>query len=290
MTTDDHLGSAKDHEQLRHIQAATTRVLGEIDRVCAYLHIPYVVYGGTAIGAVRHHGFIPWDDDADVCMTRNDYERFLAEAPTVLNPAYALECTRTNDEFPVPFAVCTLVGTRFVSEVAKNRLYQMPIGVDVFPLDNMPDSQMKFKIQSLQTWFWGRLMYLRGTPIATIDMPSPLRDVVLAIAKLVHYALKVLRVSPGALQRHWERSARRFDGTATSWLADYSTRSPRHWAVREDELYPPIEVPFGDVTVKLPRQFDRILTRQYGDYSKLPPVTQRWNHGAFLVDFGPSEP
>ena len=69
---------------LDRIHVLITRILGEFDRVCRQLDIPYVVYGGTAIGAVRHQGFIPWDDDADVCMERSDYERFLAEAPAHL--------------------------------------------------------------------------------------------------------------------------------------------------------------------------------------------------------------
>lgn len=87
-------------EELRHVQRVSTRILGELDRVCRKLDIPYVVYGGTAIGAVRHKGFIPWDDDVDVCMARPDYERFLREAPSELGEEYAIANTRTNPEFP----------------------------------------------------------------------------------------------------------------------------------------------------------------------------------------------
>lgn len=66
-------------DDLHKIQKLSTCILAEFDRVCGLLHIPYVVYGGTAIGAVRHKGFIPWDDDVDVAMLRHDYERFLKE-------------------------------------------------------------------------------------------------------------------------------------------------------------------------------------------------------------------
>ena len=76
--------SAADPATLAAIQRVTKRCLAEIDRVCALLDLRYVAYGGTAIGAVRHQGFIPWDDDGDVCMPREDYERFIAEAPALL--------------------------------------------------------------------------------------------------------------------------------------------------------------------------------------------------------------
>ena len=62
-------------EELKKVQELSTKLLGEFDRVCRELDIPYVVWAGTALGAVRHHGFIPWDDDVDVAMVRNDYER-----------------------------------------------------------------------------------------------------------------------------------------------------------------------------------------------------------------------
>ena len=68
-------------EELRNIQLVQVDILREMDRVCQKLNIPYFLTGGTAIGAVRHGGFIPWDDDIDVVLLRDDYERFLAEAP-----------------------------------------------------------------------------------------------------------------------------------------------------------------------------------------------------------------
>ena len=70
-----------DPELLRRIQALLLKMLKDFDDTCRRLDIPYSVYGGTMIGAIRHQGFIPWDDDVDVLMTRANYERFLAEAP-----------------------------------------------------------------------------------------------------------------------------------------------------------------------------------------------------------------
>ena len=73
---------------LRKVQKLLTLILAELDRVCRQIGVSYAIYGGTAIGAIRHGGFIPWDDDIDVMMTRADYERFLAEAPALMDAAF----------------------------------------------------------------------------------------------------------------------------------------------------------------------------------------------------------
>lgn len=89
----------EDPAVLRKLQLVSTRILGEFDRVCAKLDIPYFAYGGTAIGAVRHDGFIPWDDDVDVAMLRSDYERFLREAPEALASEYEIVDWHTDPFF-----------------------------------------------------------------------------------------------------------------------------------------------------------------------------------------------
>ena len=86
MTTDD--SAPADAAQ---VHLLLTKMLAEFDRVCRQLGVSYAVYGGTAIGAVRHKGFIPWDDDIDVMMTRSDYERFLAEAPEKLGEEFRVD-------------------------------------------------------------------------------------------------------------------------------------------------------------------------------------------------------
>ena len=83
-------------EELKKVQELSTKLLGEFDRVCRKLDIPYVVWAGTALGAVRHHGFIPWDDDVDVAMVRSDYERFIREAPAVVSDEFEIVNMRTE--------------------------------------------------------------------------------------------------------------------------------------------------------------------------------------------------
>jgi putative licD1 protein len=279
-----------DPELLHRIQALLLKMLADFDDTCRRLDIPYVVYGGTAIGAVRHHGFIPWDDDVDVLMTRADYERFLKEAPDALPEGYQIDNTRTRPDFPFMFTKLGLKGTLLVPEFGRDSKYRMPISLDVLPVDNVPDDSRAARSMSRSTWLWGRLLYVQGTPTPYLIGIKGLRRVAIHTAtSAAHWAMRLLRVTPRTLQARWDRAARRYEDTPTRRMADFSMRDPWNWAVTTDDLYPALEVPFEDITVKLARNYDKLLRRSYGDYMQLPPEEQRRNHKPCVIDFGPYE-
>ena len=271
---------------LRTLQLVETTILAEFDRVCRELDIPYAVYGGTAIGAVRHKGFIPWDDDVDVCMTRADYERFLAEAPAVLGEDFEIHNSRTHADFPNMFSNLILKGTLFIPEFIKNSPYRMPIGLDIFPLDNVPRDKKAYQRQSRATWFWGRMLYLQGTPAPYLEVGGLLRKVILSATFVIYWVLRLARVKPRTLQRLWERAARRYEHAEADLMADFTDRTPLAWAVTRADLYPTVDVPVENITVKLPREHDKNLTRGYGDYMQLPPEDKRKTHLPIIIDFG----
>ena len=277
-----------DPQLLHHVHVLLRKLLSEFHRVCGQLEIPYAVYGGTAIGAVRHQGFIPWDDDVDVMMTRPDYERFLSQAPAVLGEEYRVDNTRTVQEFPFMFSKLVLKDTLLVPEFAKDSIYQVPVSLDIFPIDNIPDDPRAFRAMSRRTWLWGRLLFLQGTPRPYLIGASRVKRVLVYSATTTAYwAMRALHVTPRFLQARWEKAARRYEKSGTSRMADLSMRDPENWSLTKEELYPPREVPFEDITVLLPRDYDTLLRRGYGDYMELPPPEQRRNHKPHVVDFGP---
>lgn len=285
-----------DPPALAAVQTVTKRVLAEIDRVCAVLGVRYTAYGGTAIGAVRHQGFIPWDDDGDVCMPREDYERFIREAPAVLRPEFFIASPLTDADYPISFGVIGLRGSEFVSEVAKGRSFRMPIGVDLFVLDEIADDKRVFSRQSRGTWLWARLMFLRSIPCPPTGLPTPARQLAAFAMACAHWGMRALRVNEASLYRRWLRAAlkgrdnpvKAADGTTL--YGDFSTRDPRRWSASEAELFPARSVPFDDITVRIPAAYDVVLTRGYGDYMRVPDPSDRVTHEPYRIVFGPNDP
>lgn len=288
--------SAADPATLAAIQRITKRCLAEIDRVCTLLDIRYVAYGGTAIGAVRHGGFIPWDDDGDVCMPRADYERFIAEAPAVLGEEFFVASPSSHSDYPISFGVLGLKGSEFVSKVAKDRSFRMPIGVDLFVLDEIADSPARFRSQMRGTWLWARLMFLRSIPCPPTGLPAPARQLAAVAMASAHWGMRLLRVTEASLYRRWLKAAlkgraepqKAADGTTL--FGDFSTRDPRRWSASEAELFPARTVPFEDMTIRIPAAYDVILTRGYGDYMCIPDPQERVTHEPFRIVFGPHDP
>ncbi|WP_216395416.1 LicD family protein [Arcanobacterium phocae] len=275
---------------LQRIQLAMTDVLREFDRLCTVLDLRYVVYGGSAIGAVRHQGFIPWDDDVDICMLREDYDKFFAQAPEILDKKYTLIDSRTDSNYPKTFGVLGFKESEFIPGLAAKRDYRMPLGIDLFPLDPIPSSSKDFAKQNKATWFWGRLLYLQGTPNAVLSVPQPAKLAINAALHGIHWALKLAHIRPATLITKWEKAARQFENSSATLYGDFSTRDPQRWSATLDELYPAQRLPFGDIEVMVPRDYDAILSRGYGDYMTIPPEDQRENHAASSVIFGPYAP
>ena len=288
--------SAADPATLAAIQRVTKRCLAEIDRVCTLLDLRYVAYGGTAIGAVRHQGFIPWDDDGDVCMPRADYERFIAEAPALLGDEFFIASPATHPNYPISFGVLGLKGSEFVSKAAKDCSFRMPIGVDLFVLDEIADDPGRFRAQSRGTWLWARLMFLRSIPNPPTGLPTPARQLASAAMACAHWGMRALRVNEATLYRRWLRAAlkgrenpqKAADGSIL--FGDFSTRDPRRWSASEAELFPARSVPFEDITVRIPAAYDVVLTRGYGDYMRIPDPQDRVTHEPFHIVFGPNDP
>ena len=279
---------ADETQDLKKVQWLLTRILEELDRVCRAIGVEYAVYGGTAIGAVRHGGFIPWDDDIDVMMTREHYERFLAEAPAVMDPRFRLDNTRTRDDFPFMFTKMVVPGTLLVPEADKDAAYRMPFFLDILPLDAVPDDGAAFKAMSRRSWWWGRLLFVRGTPRPhLVGVSGAKRALIFTATTLAHYALRLVGATPRRLQARWERAVRSHEADGGGAMADFTMRDPENWIVRHEEFFPTRDIAFEDITVKIQNRYDDLLRRGYGNYMRIPPESERYNHEAAEIDFGP---
>lgn len=127
-------------EDLHLLHKALHKIMAEIIRVCNVLNIPYFIQGGTAIGAYYEQDILPWDDDIDVGMTRQNYIRFIKEAPTVIGPEFFLQHITTDPHTPFYFSKLLLRGTIFTEADFAHIDMQRGIFIDIFPFDKVPDN------------------------------------------------------------------------------------------------------------------------------------------------------
>ena len=114
------------------------RILMAVDKTCRENQLRYYIWAGTMIGAVRHKGFIPWDDDIDIAMPRPDYERFIAHSKEWLPQPYEFVCAENDPRYPLPFGKVQDASTTLIERTHLH--YLGGIYIDVFPIDGVPNS------------------------------------------------------------------------------------------------------------------------------------------------------
>lgn len=251
-------------------QQALLSMLQEFDRVCKVLDIPYVLFAGTMLGAVRHQGFIPWDDDLDIMMLRADYDRFLAEAEQVLDREKFYLQKEFSEHWPMFFSKLRLNGTACLEKYhPKDLQTHQGIYIDLFPCDNGARSGFGRKVQ-----FWAskvviaKSLYKRG-----YETDSNIKKVFMSLCCLLPTKPFLWLTKRG---RGDSTMVHSFLGGASDFTKNVYTRacfSERVDMTFENDRYP------------VSAHYDELLRLLYGDYMRLPPEDQRViKQHAILVD------
>ena len=278
-----------DPKILRKLQLAELEILRDFDALCRKHDIPYVVFYGAAIGAVRHGGFIPWDDDVDVLLLREDYERFLRVAKGEYSGRYYLLTAEEDKNYPLMTAHWGPKDTDFVISEFKNVPCKQTIFLDIFPLDAISDDKKKRNKQALEAWFWQKLMLLRQMPHPASMYRGIKRKAFYAVCGVAHFGLKLLHISPKWLYKNCKKACLRYAGKPTRKVAFLTDTNPGANIFAEDELFPAQYLEFEGRKFPFPKENEKLLTTYYGDYMQLPPEEDRWNHFPYLLDFGDGE-
>ena len=267
-------------ELLRKVQMTQLEIPKELKRVCDENNIRYFLNWGSYLGAVRHKGFIPWDDDMDFGMLREDYEKFRRIVTQKLDPAYCFQDWYIDENYALPYGKIRKRNTLFV-EAKSPRLEENGVYIDVFPMDYAPQPQKERNAmnQKLLHLFRLKLMKCGYTPWMEED-----RVVWKKWIGYLFYRFAALFISQRAIRD-------KFDGLIQSVpksdvLYDQQARS--YGVYLDEKWYRDLaEYSFEDTTFVGGKEYDEILTRMYGDYMQPPPENQRENrHQIMELDLG----
>lgn len=258
-------------QQINELRQVELEILRNCIRTFEQLHIQYFVVQGTLLGAVRHHGFIPWDDDIDIGMLREDYEIFLREGKAFLPAHYFIQTHDTDPAYPHGFAKVRNSNTAFVETTCKNLPMNHGIYIDIFPFDYYPDGKLarvKFETQKLLLRYRIRCsLYIPDDDKRSVK--NFIRSCIKRVSKIVYPSLDV------ALEKQVQLYQREKSGR-------YRINNGSPWGKREcipaEWLDTVTTMKFEGMDVNAPIQYKAYLTHVYGDYMTLPPPEKRIPH------------
>ncbi len=256
--------------QLEAHQEALYTLLTEFDRVCKRLNIPYMLFAGTLLGAVRHEDFIPWDDDLDVIMLRKDYDRFLREADACLDKEGFFLQKEFSPGWPMFFSKLRLNGTTCLEKYhPKDPASHQGVYMDIFPCDNGAKSNLGRKSQFLASKVViAKSLYARG-----YETDSKKKKLFMALCRLIPRKPFLWLTKRGRDDAPLVHS---FFAAASGYAKNVYPRA--FFAESTQKRFRR-----GDFPV--PALYDGLLTTLYGDYMTLPPPEKRvCKEHALLVD------
>ena len=274
-----------DEETLKRVQQTELGILKDFMALCDKHGLTYFGIAGTGIGAIRHKGFIPWDDDIDIALPRKDYEKFLKLARKYLSDRYIVLNCETNENYPLMTTRLMKKGTVFREEALKNIDCPLGIFLDIYPFDNVSDEPREFKRQMRQAWFYSKLLILRSIPFPVLGFKGIKAKLVHGICGCIHVMMVICRISKKKLYRKCKAVSTRYNHLETKRIDFLCDTTPYMNIYFRKDVFPLKKMPFEDVMLNFPNNMHDNLTNMYGDYMKLPPVEKRKNHYPYQLEF-----
>lgn len=294
--------------ELRKLQLLQLDILKELDRICRKNDITYSICGGTLLGAVRHKGFIPWDDDVDIAMLRGDYNRFYEVCKTELNPKYYAQSLKTDSEYRWGYGRILLNGTEFVRCGQEHLKARTGVFIDIIPCDSLSDNIFVRKIQRGLAFVMRKMLYapvgaaafsgtMRGTGfwmmscfsrkipefiLGVIHRLSPKEDTVF----VEYYSLMSFREYEKRRvgKKVYRRKKRQLNTMPPRERLLYD---PNAGGIKREWFHKTKNILFEDFYAAAVEDYDGWLTYEYGNYMELPPIEEQIPHQTVSkYDFG----
>lgn len=263
---------------LHKVQQCELEILKEVDRICRRHKIRYFAIGGTALGAVRHHGFIPWDDDIDIAMPRKDYKHFLTVAEKELPKTYFIQNFYTEPDTPFYFTKIRKKDTQFVEYYLRDAKIHQGIFIDIFPFDHVPTASVLRKAHFIWCRFLYQMFLAKSLTTACSTRFARKRNWKERIRIVLH--LLLTPVPKKILFYVLDESVQLFNRRPSEEIS-HIVRKRLRVSIRD--LYPRSFYPFENMRIPLPAETDKYLSGQFGDYMTLPPEDKRYGHLPYSV-------
>ncbi len=268
-----------DDKTLKHLQQVQMKILKYFIEVCEENNLTYFIYGGSLLGTIRHKGFIPWDDDIDVIMFREDFEKLNNIFEKNIDSKFSFINVLNEETFPYTFARLLLKNTEFSEWWHDQVDFKQNIFMDIFILDNIPNSKFK---RFIHKWKSFTLNQFTMYSLIKFDNTSKLKKIIQNIA---YYLIKILHIPPYSIKKKCVESFSKYEHEHCDEVCDFPAVCQMPVYYKTDWL-PPRKAQFEDIEVNIPNDYDKILKRTYGDYMSLPPEESRWRPAPEKIDFG----
>lgn len=262
-------------ELLPKVKQTELEILQIVHDFCLENNIKYSLAYGTMIGAIRHKGFIPWDDDIDIFMLREDYDRFINIWQQNHPEGYILENKDTNRKYTQSFTKIRKDNTTFLQKGEENVKYHTGIFIDVFPMDRIANNRFLQKINFINVCFY----FLFCREFASEHdgkLMNVICNIILGLVPKTKYPYKRVK---------YLEKITRYNNT-NNLLVSYDTFSDAKIFFDRDLFENLVEVEFENHHFLCFQKHEEFLVKQYGDYMQLPPEEERtWKHHPILIDF-----
>lgn len=263
--------------EMKQVWAAQLEVLNDVDKACRENGIQYFAEWGTLLGAVRHHGFIPWDDDMDICMKRPDYNRFLEIAEKIMPSNYKIYNLKSHNNDGN--MVSRIINTDQISYDAEKlkKYHGVPyvIGLDIFPLDYISDNKEDDELQSNVIVMISSIMnviksiqdnnvQLDEENLTQINMQlSQVENICGVTINREDDIVQQLNILIDRMCGIYRENEAEYITIMLLWVGGKNYRFPKKYYDKA------IRIPFENTTIPVPYAYDSILKKKYGDYMKL---------------------
>ena len=245
-------------------------ILKKIDAYCQSHGLTYYLTHGTLIGAVRHQGFIPWDDDIDIAMPRKDYERFISEFSDETVSLYSL---RTVPTCRYPYTKAYDTKTE-VFEGSLKHISEYGVNIDIFPYDYAPDDEIKRNKLLQNARFWQMVLKVKLSRVSRIMTLK--QNLIIAPGRIL-----LCFISASTLAKRIDCIARSLEDVPTGKMGNLVWGYGEREIIDTSDLIETKQMVFEKFKASVPVGYDKLLTSMYGDFMALPPAEKQITHHDF---------